>query len=144
MGDVLGCGVDIVEISRVAHALRRTAFARRVFSERERELLADKPVASWAVRFAAKEAVMKALGCGWQRGVGFSQIEIIQDKLGKPLVVLTEQSLQVATEQGIAEMMISLSHSKEMAIAYAIAVGRRCDDDCHCAGNAGFGHPDDT
>ena len=62
------CGVDLVEISRIARALQRQRFRERVFTSRERAQLADKQPQSWAGRFAAKEAVMKALGTGWSRG----------------------------------------------------------------------------
>lgn len=123
MGDIRGCGVDIIEIERIAKALCRKRFAQRIYTDQERTALKQKPVASWAVRFAAKEAVMKALGWGWQGGVGFDQIEILQDEMGKPYVVLHRKAEAVAASQGIDRVEISLSHSRELAIAYAVAVG---------------------
>ena len=74
---ILGLGVDIVETARVARALTRERFRQRVFSGAERAQLAEKDPQSWAGRFAAKEAVMKALGTGWGSGVSFAQIEIL-------------------------------------------------------------------
>ncbi len=120
---VLGCGVDIIEISRIARAIKRHRFCEKLFTAEEQELLVRKGVSSWAVRFAGKEAIMKALGCGWQRGVSFNQIEILPDKWGKPCVNLSDRAQEIAQEMGIKEILLSLSHGRDTAIAYAIAVG---------------------
>ena len=121
---IRGCGVDLVEIRRIEKAILRERFRKRVYTPKEREYLENKHPQSWAARFAAKEAVMKALGTGWQRGVGFDQIEIDSDSLGKPIVHLTGKALELAEEQGIHSLFLSLSHSGDYAVAYVIAVGK--------------------
>ena len=121
---IKGCGVDLVEIHRIQRAILRERFRERVYTPREREYLEHKHPHSWAARFAAKEAVMKALGTGWQRGVGFDQIEIVSDSWGKPAVHLTGKALELAEEQGIHSLFLSLSHSGDYAVAYVIAVGK--------------------
>lgn len=122
--EIKGCGVDLIEIHRIEKAMAKQRFRERVYTQGEQEYLADKQPQSWAARFAAKEAVMKALGTGWQQGIGFSQIEIKADPLGKPLVHLTGRALELAEEQGIHSLFLSLSHSGDYAIAYVIAVGK--------------------
>ena len=65
---IIGCGVDIIEIDRIAKALQKQKFIERVYTDQEQQLLRLRSAQSWAARFAAKEAVMKALGCGWNHG----------------------------------------------------------------------------
>jgi|LSQX01.1.fsa_nt_gb holo-[acyl-carrier protein] synthase len=120
---ILGLGVDIVETARVARALTRERFRQRVFSGAERAQLAEKDPQSWAGRFAAKEAVMKALGTGWGSGVGFAQIEILTVESGRPVVKLTGRALEVSRAMGIGEILVSISHSRDYAVASALAVG---------------------
>lgn len=120
---VKGCGVDLIEIHRIERALRRQGFRERIFTQSEREYLRDKGAQSWAARFAAKEAVMKALGRGWFQGVPFNAIEIFSNEWGQPQVRLLEPAAKVAEELGITELKLSLSHTKELAIAYVIAIG---------------------
>lgn len=124
MGQVVkGCGVDIIEIYRITQALKKARFKSRIYTAHEQKILESKNDQSWAARFAGKEAVMKALGCGWQQGVGFKQIEISRDDWGKPIVRLYDRAQEVASMQKISEIHISLSHNRDTAIAYAIAVG---------------------
>lgn len=125
MAEVIkGCGVDIIEIDRIARAMRKPRFIQRVFTAEEQRLLSSRPVQSWAARFAAKEAVMKALGCGWRHGVGFQDIAIMRDQNGKPLVELRGQAQEIARRQGVAVVHLSLSHSRSVAVAYVVCVGR--------------------
>lgn len=120
---ILGCGVDIVETERIAKAVARTRFQERVFSQAEREQLAGKGLQSWAGRFAAKEAVMKAIGTGWSRGVGFGQIEILTLETGRPIVKLSGTALEISRTLGVKEIFVSISHSRDYAVAFAVAVG---------------------
>lgn len=120
---VKGCGVDLIEVRRIVRALTRSSFRDRIYTPREQEELQKKGAESWAVRFAAKEAVMKALGRGFRQGVPFSSVEICSDAWGRPYVRLLEPAAQIAAEQGIKDFCLSLSHTKEMAAAYVIALG---------------------
>lgn len=124
MAEVIkGCGVDLIEIARIAKALQRPKFASRIYTEKEQTILRSRSPQSWAARFAAKEAVMKALGCGWQKGVRFTDIEILQETSGKPIVSLHGQASVIARNKQITQVHLSLSHDRSVAIAYAISVG---------------------
>ncbi len=103
--------------------MERPRFSERLYTERERSLLAGRPPASWAARFAGKEAAMKALGTGWQKGIGFAQIEILQNDEGRPYITLHGAARETADRQRIGELLVSLSHTAELAIAYVVAVG---------------------
>ncbi len=112
-------GVDIVEIGRVRGALERheAGFRRRVYSETEWRQC-SKSMASLAGRFAAKEAVMKALGVG---GMKFRDIEIVRLPSGKPDVRLSGRMHERAQRLGVVSITVSISHSRENAVAVAIA-----------------------
>lgn len=122
---VVGVGVDIVEIPRMARALDRheAAFFRRVFTPGEqRDCRSEKGrSAHFAARFAGKEAVMKALGCGWGP-IGWQDVEIRRAPSGQPLVTLHGAAARLASERAIATVHISLSHERNYAVAYAVAV----------------------
>jgi len=120
---VKGCGVDLVEIARIAKAIERPKFREKIYTPQEREFLKDRSAQSWAARFAAKEAVMKALGRGWQQGVSFQNVEIRSNEWGQPSVYLLGEAQKIAQNLGVTRFTISLSHSKELAIAYVIALG---------------------
>jgi holo-[acyl-carrier protein] synthase len=112
-------GVDIIEIDRIKRAVSRwqDSFLKRIYTQAELE---NHPNASsLAVRFAAKEAVMKALGTG-TRGVSWTDIEILTDGDGAPIIQLYGRALRRSTELGLARFDISLSHSKKYAIAFVI------------------------
>ncbi len=116
------CGIDIVEVPRIAAALERWGerFLNRVYTARERDLYSRK-LLSLAARFAAKEAVMKALGTG-MRGVGWKEIEVVPDHRGKPVLHLYGRALNRAKELGIQSWDISLTHSRDTAIASVVAI----------------------
>ncbi|SHK35880.1 holo-[acyl-carrier-protein] synthase [Anaerobranca californiensis DSM 14826] len=120
---IIGVGVDIVEITRIAKILagRGDKFLQRIFTGKELEVMPLKP-ATVAGRFAAKEAVVKALGVGIGL-ISWQEIEIIKDKLGKPKVKLTGKALKRAKVLGIAKIHLSISHSKTQAVAYVIGEG---------------------
>lgn len=110
-------GIDIVEIVRIKKAVTRwgKSFLRRIYTDSEIKLYQQKP-SSLAARFAGKEAVMKLLGTG-RNGIGWREIEILSHPSGKPLVNLYGRAQARADELGIKEIAVSLSHSKEYAIA---------------------------
>ncbi len=113
-------GVDIIEIERIEQAIVRwgARFLGRIYTESELRLCQERPP-SLAVRFAGKEAVMKALGTG-VKGVGWREIEILPDPLGKPLVYLYGKAQQRAESLGLDGLDISLSHSREYAVAFVV------------------------
>lgn len=122
-------GIDIIEISRIEQAIRHWGdrFLQRVYTNREINLYRKK-AASLAARFAAKEAVMKALDTG-DKGIGFRDIEIISGPNGKPVVKLHGPAKRLATELGIVNLAVSLSHSRDNAAAVAIALNDQINTD---------------
>lgn len=122
---IRGLGIDIVEVDRIRRAVARwgDAFLCRVFTAGELARGGARPsgvAERLAGRFAAKEAVMKALGLG-RRGVGWQEIEITTDALGKPGVRLTGRAAAVAERLGVRAWSIAISHTRLMAIAEALA-----------------------
>ena len=123
--DSVGLGIDIVEIERMKAILERQPhFAERVFSEEERAYC-DKmasPATHYALRFAAKEAVVKALGTGFADGIDVRDIEVERAANGKPSAKLTGRALQIAEEQDIRSLSLSMSYTHTDAVACAMAV----------------------
>ena len=116
---IYGIGTDIIEISRIREAINRTSsFKRKVYTEKEIEYIEKKkePYASYAGRFAAKEAVSKALGTG-VRGFSLNDVEILNDELGKPTVTLYNNLLNHAED---LKIQISISHSRKYAVSTVI------------------------
>ena len=123
--DAVGLGVDIVEIDRMAALLARSPhFAERVFSEQERAYCDGKsnPAAHYAARFAAKEAVVKALGTGFAQGIDVRDIEVRLFATGKPVASLSGRAAEVAAEQGVRDLSISLTYTRTEAVACALAI----------------------
>lgn len=124
---IVGVGVDIIAVARMERALarREAAFFRRVFTAGEGQdgRRRKERAAFFAARFAAKEAVMKALGCGWGP-VGWQEVEIRRAPSGQPTVALHGEAARRAKERGVTAVHVSLSHEREYAVAYAVAVGR--------------------
>ncbi len=122
----LSVGVDLIELSRVRRIVTRYGdrFLVRIYTPRELALYRDR-VPELAVRFAAKEAVSKALGVGLNHlsalGIGWRDVEVLPDPLGKPLVRLSGRAQALAEEQGLHEWAISLSHSRDFAVAFVVA-----------------------
>lgn len=121
----VGLGVDIVEIARMKAVLERTpGFSTRVFSEEERAYCdaAALPEVHYATRFAAKEAVLKALGTGFSQGIGVRDIAVRRNSKGRPEVVLSGRAREVARELGVRELPLSLSYTHTEAVACALAI----------------------
>ena len=108
----VGLGVDIVEIARMRRILERTpSFREKVF-----------PEVHYATRFAAKEAVLKALGTGFSRGIANHDVEVRRNAKGRPFVVLHGRAKEVADEQSVRELPLSLSYTHTDAVACALAI----------------------
>jgi len=138
---IIGIGTDIIEIARIKKAARKESFVKRVYTDIEARLCAQKPdfYASLAVRFAAKEAVLKAMGTGL-RGCKWRDIEILSEVGGTPKVVLYGEARKQAWEKGISKVLISLSHSEENAVAFCVAEGGGGTDGTgYCGRNEDFG-----
>ena len=121
---IKGLGVDIVEIDRMEAALRRHPQMReRIFSEEERTYCEgrNRPEVHYALRFAAKEAVLKALGTGFS-GMSFKDVEVLRDGRGRPSPKLSGRAREVADEQGVVELHLSLSYTHSTAVASAVAI----------------------
>ena len=119
---IVGIGCDIIEIERIARAIKSESFIRRVFTAEEAaycQRRGQQAAASFAARFAAKEAVLKALGTGLREG-SLQEIAVDNDGLGKPLVQLSGHFAMLAKQLGVKNIQISLSHSGELATAYVI------------------------
>ena len=119
---IVGVGCDIIEIERIARAIKSESFIRRVFTAEEAaycQRRGQQATASFAARFAAKEAVLKALGTGLREG-SLQEIAVDNDGLGKPLVQLSGHFAMLAKQLGVKNIQISLSHSRELATAYVI------------------------
>ena len=115
-------GVDIIEIARIKKVIARwgEVFLHRVYTDTELRRYHKKP-SSLAARFACKEAVMKLLGTG-KNGVNWLEIETLSHPSGKPFVNLYGGAQNKANELGLREIAVSLSHSKEYAIAFVTGV----------------------
>jgi holo-[acyl-carrier protein] synthase len=119
---IIGIGNDIIEISRIKRAVERSErFLERVFDKVEIEYFESRNMKPEFIagRFAAKEAVVKALGTGF-RGFAFKDIVIVRNELGKPLVLLKGKAKEIAAKNGDYRFFVSIAHSEENAIAMAI------------------------
>lgn len=119
----LSCGVDLIEVDRIAAVLARWGdrFLTRIYTPGEVAYCRGR-VPELAVRFAAKEATSKALGTGIV-GIAWREMEVVPDLRGKPTMVLHGKAAKRAAEIGLAQFEVSLSHSREMAIAMVVASG---------------------
>ena len=121
---ITGLGVDIVEIGRMATALERHPRMReRLFSADERAYCdkRNRPEIHYALRFAAKEAVLKALGTGFA-GMKFTDVEVVRDAGGRPAPRLSGRAREVADALGVVELHLSLSYTHTTAVASAVAI----------------------
>jgi holo-[acyl-carrier protein] synthase len=121
---VIGIGTDIVQIDRIAKVLERQSdkFTQRILTPTEQQEFArlDNSVAYLAKRFAAKEAVAKALGTGIGHGVSFQDINVINDDKGAPAISLSGGAESVMRSRGASQVLLSLADEVHYAIAYAI------------------------
>jgi len=124
--NVLGLGTDIIECLRIATMIEKHGelFLNRVYTRGEIAYCSSRKGAnqSYAGRWAVKEAVLKAMGTGWSRGIRWKDIEVVTDLTGKPHVEIHGVAKEICDELGIADILISLSHCRSHATATAIAV----------------------
>ncbi|MEM1169237.1 MAG: holo-ACP synthase [Cyanobacteria bacterium P01_H01_bin.35] len=123
---IIGHGIDIVDINRIEKSRKRSGsdFEVRCFTATERSVTQHDINSNqyFAGRFAAKEAVLKALGTGWSQGIAWTDIEIQRLPTGEPLVVLYGKCQEIANKLGITKWLLSISHTNPFAIASAIAI----------------------
>ena len=122
---IVGVGTDIVAVSRMQESLAQYGdrFAKRILSASEFEQFSSHvaPANFLAKRFAAKEALVKALGCGFRDGISMKHIVVDNDELGKPFIVLNGEAASRSERLGVGELFLSLADEAEYAIAYVIA-----------------------
>lgn len=123
---IVGIGTDIVEVVRIGQMIERHGelFLQRVYTEEEIRYCQRRKeyLQHYAGRWAAKEAVMKTLGTGWARGVGWRDIEVCSQKSGQPLLEVHGGAKEVAEQLGIRSILITISHCRAYATATAIAI----------------------
>jgi len=126
--NILGIGTDIVECPRIAGMIERYGelFLQRVYTDVEIRYCQSRKQAiqHFAGRWAAKEAILKALGSGWRRGIAWTDIEIRNNTHGQPAVSLRAGARDVADKRKIFEILVSISHCRTYATAYALALAR--------------------
>jgi holo-[acyl-carrier protein] synthase len=124
-GDVVGIGVDLVDVQRVERILSRySSFARRVFSAEEIEYCERQanPAESYAARWAAREACRKSLG--GVRGMLWHDVRVVRAPTGAPRLAIEGNVRRRADDLGVAEVMVALTHERRMAAAFCVAVRR--------------------
>jgi holo-[acyl-carrier-protein] synthase len=119
---IKGIGTDIIEIDRITKSLEKQSFLDRIYTVLEQKLYHGNNPQTLAGNFAAKEAVAKALGSGF-KGCSPLEIEILRKRSGQPFVNLYGNAQKIFYEIGGKNILISISHNKESAIAYAIIEG---------------------
>jgi holo-[acyl-carrier protein] synthase len=122
---VLGLGTDLIEVKRLQESIDRFGerFVERIFTAGEIAYCMRKKNAaeSFAARFAAKEAAAKALGTGISRGVSWKEFEVIREPSGKPMLRLSGRAAELAEAMGVRRIQLSLTHSRELALAVVLA-----------------------
>lgn len=123
---IIGIGTDITECPRIGRMIieHGEQFLRRVYTEKEIEYCNARKLSTehYAGRWAAKEAILKAIGTGWVQGVSWREIEIYNEPGGAPKVELYGGTRQLAEMRGVGEILITISHCRTYATAYAVAL----------------------
>jgi holo-[acyl-carrier protein] synthase len=122
---IFGTGIDIVEINRIKNSLKKYSpkFEQRIFTCTEIDYCQSQgdPAKHFAARFAVKEAVSKCMGTGIRGSLGFKDMEVINEKTGKPILVMTGKGKELFEKLKLKSIHISISHDSTHAIAHAIA-----------------------
>jgi holo-[acyl-carrier protein] synthase len=128
MANIIGIGTDITECLRIARMIERHGelFIGRVYTPEEIKYCQSRKQATqhFTGRWAAKEAILKAIGTGWRRGISWRDMEIRNEPGGKPVVAVRGGVKDVVEQLGIAEIQVSISHCRSHASAFAIAIGK--------------------
>lgn len=126
---ILGIGTDLTEVARIRQSIARYGdrFLNRLYTEGERAYSSSKanPAERYAARFAAKEAGMKAIGTGWRRGVTWQDFEVINERSGRPTLLVRGVAREIAADMGVERISISLTHTAELAFAIVVLEGGR-------------------
>jgi holo-[acyl-carrier protein] synthase len=121
---IIGTGVDIAEVARIRESIERFGdrFLHRIFTDGEIRYCGGKAsrFESYAARFAAKEAGMKALGTGWSRGVRWRDIEVVRLKGQRPTIQFHGEAAAIAAKLGTKNIALSITHTSEQALAHVI------------------------
>ena len=124
---ILGIGTDLAEVGRIRQSISQFGdrFLRRIYTDNERAYASSKANAAerFAARFAAKEAGMKAIGTGWRRGVTWKDFEVVNERSGRPTLLLSGVARDIADQLGVSRISISLTHTQDMAFAVVILEG---------------------
>jgi len=124
---ILGVGIDVVSVTRVARALARYGerFEVRVFTDAERRDCTERVDRDQALaaRFAAKEACLKALGTGWRDGFALRQVEVVHGEAGAPTLRLSGRTAEHAQALGVRRLHVSLTHHEDVAAAAVVLEG---------------------
>jgi len=140
---ILGIGLDVCDVERIRQALEATTGARfrsRVFTDAERaycEARRRGRFASYAARFAAKEAAMKALGTGWARGVKWHDFEVVRGEGGAPRLVLHGKAAELARRRGMVRWLLALTHTEDSAAASVVVEDGARVTEARAEGRAG-------
>lgn len=126
---IYGVGTDIVQLSRIEaiHARFGEHFVDRLLMDEERELFdqAKRPVRFLAMRFAAKEATVKAMGTGFAHGVWIRDVGIVNNEWGRPLIIWSERGQRVCDSLGIGDGHVSLTDDAGLVMAFAVVMQRQ-------------------
>lgn len=126
--DILGIGTDIIECPRIGKMIETHGelFLRRVYTDREIRYCHSRKhaIEHFAGRWAAKEAILKAMGTGRSRGIAWTNIEVRNGHDGRPQVLVCGAARETALERGIGDILISIAHCRTYATAYALALAR--------------------
>ena len=121
---IVGLGVDIAEVPRIKAAIERHGepFLRRIFTPNEVKYCErfKNKFERYAGRFAAKEATMKALGTGWNRGVRWVDLEVVRELSGRPTIALAGEAAKIAAQLGVKRISLSITHTEAQALAQVI------------------------
>ena len=125
---ILGTGIDIVNIERIEHLITRWGdlFLGRVFTEKEisRCQHQTRPSECFAIRFAAKEAFLKATGLGFREGIHWTDIEVVNDPMGKPSLFFHRRAKELFQTLRIQQALLTLSHERLYAVAHVLLEGK--------------------
>ena len=123
---IIGIGVDLVKIDRIDKAGKNhEGFLERLFTDREREYCSRQkyPAQHYAARFAAKEAVLKAIGTWWSAGIKWTDMEVLHGEGGGPILNLSGRVKDLLDLKGVKQALLSYSHDEGYAVAQVVLVG---------------------
>jgi holo-[acyl-carrier protein] synthase len=128
---IVAHGIDLVDFPRIEALMDKhdERFLDRVFTKREQSDAAavKNNVEKLAGRFAAKEAVLKLIGTGWRGKIAWTDIEVVNNPLGQPIVEITGEVKRIADEAGIEQLTLSITHTANFAIASVVALREACE-----------------